>query len=137
MLLSSVSEPASRVASPRPRQQAASQSQAIRGSMASWLADSTGFSGNRSTAEIVHDSSAMRPVDEEMRFSDDFDTWEQGMLADDLRDVRGERDEEGGGCILCAVIFGVLTSFSDFFVPDSQENHTEPASGLYHRRLIP
>ncbi len=137
MLLSSVSEPASRVASPRARHQPASQpSQAMRGSMASWLADSTHLSGNRSVAEVAHDSRAMRTVDEEMRSSDDFDTWEQGMSADDLRHVRVERDEEGGVCISCGVVLRELTSFSDFFVPDSQEHCTEPASGLYHTRLV-
>ena len=73
--------------------------------MASWFADGTDLSGNRSAAELAHGSRAMRTVDEEMRSSDDFDTWEQGISVEDLKDVRVERDEEGGGCISCGVVF--------------------------------
>ncbi|KJA24353.1 hypothetical protein HYPSUDRAFT_200581 [Hypholoma sublateritium FD-334 SS-4] len=116
MLLSSVSEPASRAASPRARQPASQPSQAIRGcdtgGKASWLADGTDLSGHRSIVEDEHGSRALRTSDVEMRSSDDFDTWEQGISAEDLRDVRGEEGED-----------------SDFFAPDSEENHPGPASG--------
>jgi len=62
------------------------------------------------------------PVARPMPSSDDYDTWEQSVSAEDLRDIRGElQDSSELTMVVISTLLFVLTLDPGFLIPDSED----------------
>ncbi|KAF8968954.1 hypothetical protein BDZ97DRAFT_1915653 [Flammula alnicola] len=110
-LITSISEPATRASSvlafppPSASQPSQSRKRLEKNENSSWLSSDSRRQLLNADYEDVISTSLRAGSPPGMRSSDDYDTWEQGVSAEDLRQVQAELQEH-----------------PDFVVPDSEDN---------------